>query len=69
MKKQTELPIDEIKINRICQFGTCKEDMAFVINGVDLCFEHGRNERDRLFRDSQVKSVTYTGTNQMDFNV
>ena len=41
-KRQFELPIDEIKVNRICQFGACHEDVAFVINGVDLCFEHGK---------------------------
>jgi len=46
--KQTNLQIDPPVVNRKCQWGTCDKDYAYWINGVDLCFEHGCAQIDKL---------------------
>ena len=45
--KQVSLPIPEIAVNRKCQFGACFEDHAYTLNGVDLCFAHGREQLEK----------------------
>ena len=46
--KQVSLPIPEIAVNRKCQFGACFEDHAYTLNGVDLCFAHGREQPEKV---------------------
>lgn len=61
-RKQTSLPIEEIKVNRKCDYGTCDGDLAFVVNGVDLCFKHGSEALgatwSRMKPDGKVYEVT-----------
>jgi hypothetical protein len=64
--KQAKLPIHPPIINRKCQFGACQEDLAFVIDGVDLCFEHGKIELNRRFIAELDKQVAPANKAQLE---